>query len=157
MTYSVYTITNKVSKRTYVGRTNNPERRWLEHTAFDAILTPITKAIKAEGKDQFEFKVIKTVETREAADIWETYWIKKLRLTPAGVYNGINQKRESPPPPVNTRERVIRIVATKEEKQKLRLAAAHAGLSVAVYAKLAALEKARAQTNSDSKIIIRSK
>jgi hypothetical protein len=55
------------------------------------------------------------------------------------------------PKPISVRERVIRIVATEEEKQELRLAAARASLSVAVYVKLAALEKARAQTNSESK------
>jgi hypothetical protein len=45
---------------------------------------------------------------------------------------------------VNTKDRVIRVIATETEKQELRLAAARVSLPVAVFVREAALEKARA-------------
>lgn len=59
----IYTITNKINNKIYVGKTSRePQTRWKEHlTDYRHPELPIQRAFKKYGKDNFIFNVIKEV------------------------------------------------------------------------------------------------
>lgn len=61
------------------------------------------------------------------------------------------KKTSAAEPTTEKRDQIIRLLVTDAEKQELRLAAAHARIAVAVYAKDAALEKARKEETQRKK------
>ena len=88
MTYSIYTIAHRETGRTYVGMTSLARAHdSLSHHKAPSNRTPIALAIRAEGKDQFEFKVVATAATYEEAGKIERGLIADLKETGAGVYN----------------------------------------------------------------------
>jgi group I intron endonuclease len=61
MIYYIYKITNLVNNKIYIGQTNNPKRRWIQHKSF-AKYNPnhqlISRAINKYGFQSFNFDII---------------------------------------------------------------------------------------------------
>lgn len=98
MAYWIYTITRRVTGKTYVGVTQYPHRRRWEHQHAN---TEIGEAIRIYGKIQFDFKVIETNQDRRTAYAREQYWIAQHRVMRGGSYNPIN--KGNPQPTANAR------------------------------------------------------
>jgi GIY-YIG catalytic domain len=79
--YSIYTITNKVTGRVYVGMTSQypASSRWDNHVNIaksgSYTTSLIARAMRREGVDEFEFDVVATTKVDNAA-ILERHWIK---------------------------------------------------------------------------------
>lgn len=61
--YNIYIITNLINNKIYIGMTNNPNRRWLNHKNDSTKEYPkcvIHRAIKKYNVDNFEFDVIES-------------------------------------------------------------------------------------------------
>lgn len=68
----IYKITKKSNGKSYIGQSNNIERRFLEHQTKDQI--PIDIAIQKYGEKAFNFEVIEECPL-ERLDEREKYWI----------------------------------------------------------------------------------
>lgn len=73
----IYKITNKINNKSYIGYSNNIERRWQEHMTryncqqeYNKVLY---KAIRKYGLSNFSFEVIEETENLQER---EKYWIK---------------------------------------------------------------------------------
>ena len=55
-TYYIYKATNKINGKSYIGQSNNIERRFSEHKT--KIDIPIEIAIRKYGIDAFNFEII---------------------------------------------------------------------------------------------------
>ena len=80
--YTVYVHINKITNKTYVGQTNNLQRRWrnngIEYYNYgksDADQSIFWKAIQTYGWDNFEHIVLKENLTLEEANYWEEYYM----------------------------------------------------------------------------------
>lgn len=86
MSISVYQIVNKVNGKSYIGITENPQKRWTGHKRCKTDF-PIHLAIKKYGVEAFLFFVLEVIHTRREACEKEKYYIKLLTTkTPYG-YN----------------------------------------------------------------------
>lgn len=91
----IYTITNRINGKIYVGQTTakNPSLRWSHHrkpSAGRRSSRPLYYAIKKYGKDAFDFVVVQTCSDSSELDRYERLWIRKCRaLVPHG-YNLMN-------------------------------------------------------------------
>jgi len=79
--FFVYSIFNKLNGKIYIGKTNDPERRWRRHrrTAkdddnYDKFY--IHRAIAKYGVNNFTFTAFQTFEKEEDCNAAEIYWIK---------------------------------------------------------------------------------
>jgi len=69
----VYVITNLITKKIYIGKANNPDRRWEEHKRHAKTkLYPINKTMNKYGEHNFSFDVIYELESESEALIMET-------------------------------------------------------------------------------------
>ena len=87
MIKAIYTITNKINGKQYVGQTVHPEKRWWQHknnaiNNYDNL--PIHLAISKYGVDNFDFKVL---EWTEDYDNREIQVIKELDTLSPNGYN----------------------------------------------------------------------
>jgi group I intron endonuclease len=91
----IYTITNKLNNKIYIGQTiqKNPRSRWRNHV-YEAkhnkeTQCVVDKAIAKYGTENFEFLVIEAHSTSEELNQAEIYWIEHLRnaLGKENVYN----------------------------------------------------------------------
>lgn len=89
--YYVYTITNLVNYKIYVGQTTVPKNRWAAHKCesySNRIRYPIHRAMKKYGIDKFHFSLIEVCDTPDQVDKAEIYWIKQFDSTnSASGYN----------------------------------------------------------------------
>lgn len=82
MSYFIYKIINISNTKVYIGKTNNPERRWKDHIrlAFapdhKEYDKPLYKAIRKYGKDNFVFCIIEENLSKKESSIRERYWIQ---------------------------------------------------------------------------------
>lgn len=87
----VYSITNKINGKQYIGVTNNPERRWSDHKHLavksDCIKYAIHHAIAFHGIDNFVFEVIAQFENREDAFKAEAKFILERNTLGENGYN----------------------------------------------------------------------
>lgn len=82
--YCVYSHTNKVNGKIYIGLTRlNPEARWKNGTGYKKG-THFRNAIDKYGWDNFEHKIIKSNLTKSEAGYWEKYYIS--------FYNSIDRR-----------------------------------------------------------------
>ena len=87
----IYTITNTVNGKQYIGQTNNPYKRWKKHLSvarlqnykFNSYLYP---AMKKYGIINFKFEVIDICSINEVNEK-EIYWIKQLNTYAPNGYN----------------------------------------------------------------------
>ena len=75
--WTIYKITNTINGKSYIGQTcQKVEDRWNEHKRGKTSKnSPLKRAIKKYGWDNFTKEVIETVETLEEALDREIYWI----------------------------------------------------------------------------------
>ena len=92
--FYTYIITNLVNGKLYVGKTNNPEKRWTLHknyaknTSLDPKFNyPIYKGIRKYGIINFTFEVIECFGTESEALESEKGWIMYLRSFGIALYN----------------------------------------------------------------------
>jgi len=97
----IYKITNKLNNKSYIGQSNNIERRFRDHKKYSE--TTIGKAIQEEGVDNFIFEIVELCDKSEL-DEKEIYYINKfdtintgynieLGKNTSGIYNP-NRKLE---------------------------------------------------------------
>ena len=91
----IYTITNKINNKIYVGQTINPEKRWKKHLT-DDVKNPnllLGKAFLKYGRENFTFKVIEECENSKMSER-EIYWIETLHTYfKDHMSNGYNMTR----------------------------------------------------------------
>jgi len=73
MSFYIYVIHNIVNIKVYVGKTENPSKRWNEHR--QGRDQHIDKSMKKEGIHNFYFSTIQEVKTEREVNRAETYWI----------------------------------------------------------------------------------
>lgn len=82
----IYKITNKKTKKSYIGQSNDIERRFKEHqTKGEKSRIPVDIVIKKYGKDNFLYEIIEECNIEELNQK-ETYWIQYFDT----VNNGYN-------------------------------------------------------------------
>lgn len=82
---SIYKITNKVNGKSYIGVSNNPERRFHEHCNQGYKYTSlIHRAIKKWGEHNFIFEVLEETHDWEAKEV---AYIAQLRTQAPNGYN----------------------------------------------------------------------
>lgn len=98
--YYIYCITNKVNDKKYIGSTNEPARRWMEHlqgARLNSMKTydyPLQRAIRKYGEHNFTFDIIEEVELSIEVPIREREQIIRFNsLTNEG--HGYNQTLET--------------------------------------------------------------
>ncbi|HEY5268241.1 MAG TPA: GIY-YIG nuclease family protein [Candidatus Saccharimonadales bacterium] len=82
MLFCCYKITNLVNKKVYIGKTNRPHSRWIEHTtrAFKNNTNyPLHHAIRKYGRKNFVFEIIAISESEKQINICETLYIKMYK------------------------------------------------------------------------------
>lgn len=82
----IYKITNKENGKTYIGQSNNIERRFSEHCyKGEKARIPLDIAIQKYGKDAFNFEILEECPL-EKLNQREAYWIKYYNTVETG-YN----------------------------------------------------------------------
>lgn len=71
----VYVHINKENKKTYVGQTNNIQRRWRNNGIDYEKCSYFYNAIQKYGWDNFEHIILKEKLSQEEANYWEQYYI----------------------------------------------------------------------------------
>lgn len=87
----IYSITNLINQKKYIGQSRNIENRWKEHrksiNSSDKYHYPLYRAIRKYGIENFSFQVIEQCKLEEL-DKREQYYIDKFNTI---VPNGYNQ------------------------------------------------------------------
>ena len=107
--FYVYVIVNTVNGKLYIGKTNNPKRRWIIHRNYANKISnaarynyPIYKGMRKYGLDNFQFEVIEACQNEYEALQSEIDWISYLRYMSIPLYNitdggqGTSGRRHSP-------------------------------------------------------------
>lgn len=79
--FYLYTITNLIANKVYVGQTINPQKRWSQHKAYAKRNKPIQyihRAMFKYGIENFVFEVIATCCSQENADATEQTLISQF-------------------------------------------------------------------------------
>lgn len=101
---------NKSNGKIYVGQSNNPKRRHIEHK-YQKHNSYIDNAIKKYGIDNFEFKIIEEWETVEEANRAEIAAIKYYNSIAPSGYNIEHGGKNMPKNP----ESIRKMVRTRKE------------------------------------------
>jgi len=78
----LYSVTNKINGKQYIGKANDPVHRWKEHLDCARLQignSAIAAAIRKYGHENFIFEVIGEFESEELAYLHETYEIIERR------------------------------------------------------------------------------
>ena len=74
----IYMYVNKINGRRYVGQAKDFNRRHKEHKAQSSHKTPIDKAFKKYGEENFEIKILaENIPTQEKMNEYEKFFIKR--------------------------------------------------------------------------------
>lgn len=86
--YYVYTITNNINNKIYVGKATNPQKRWKKHVWIsqqnaneEPQFSLVHAAIKKYGENNFTFKVVCDCQSEKHALEIEKYFISELKIT----------------------------------------------------------------------------
>ena len=93
--YYLYTIRNKLNNKIYVGKTNDPDRRWMVHKSvsrgnpetYGSGFSTLHYAMKKYGVDNFEFNVFSTHILEEEAYNEEKRHIESFKDNKIELYN----------------------------------------------------------------------
>lgn len=90
MGFYIYKITNLINHKFYIGQTAKNIHQRLKRHCNDALSgrlnTPLAKAIRKYGKENFEISLIDEAQSKSELDIKEQMWIAKLNAIADG-YN----------------------------------------------------------------------
>lgn len=81
----IYQIINLINHKSYVGQSIDIKRRWRTHRKYakrkedNFNKYPIYRAIKKNGIENFEFKILEIVDDKEKLLERETFWYDKLK------------------------------------------------------------------------------
>jgi len=85
--YYIYSITNLINGKLYIGQTINPNKRWRQHQANNR-MSPLNNSIKKYGAVNFIYQIIAQAKSLEDIDILEIQIIKQYDSTnPTIGYN----------------------------------------------------------------------
>lgn len=87
MPFAIYTITNKINGKQYVGITGDIKRRWREHRRVDGFCPVLHAAMKKHGIDNFEFTHIADAFTWKDACFLENEFIVSMQTKSPSGYN----------------------------------------------------------------------
>lgn len=125
----VYSITNRINGKVYVGKANNPAQRWRAHKSRARLggLCVIHRAIRKYGAENFDFQVVSGHTTEEDAYRAEADTIRSMRTTLAeGGYNanagGIGNMTPSDGVRQKVRDALLGHIVTEATREKLRQA-----------------------------------
>ena len=91
----IYKITNRDTGKSYVGQSNDIERRFKEHqTVGEKSRIPVDIAIQKYGKDSFLYEIIEECNIDEL-NVKETYWIQTLDTVNNGYNCNIGGEQQS--------------------------------------------------------------
>lgn len=78
--FHIYTLTNTVNGKLYVGQSIHPKTRFQDHlcAARSGSEFLIHRAMRKYGVESFVFEVIETCDTKERSDALEQSWITRL-------------------------------------------------------------------------------
>src|SRR5208282_436131 len=80
--FYIYKITNRINNKIYIGKTNNPIKRFQNHISRSRTLKtnqPIHFAIAKYSKENFTFEIIETCYDTTSLDTREIFWIEALK------------------------------------------------------------------------------
>lgn len=78
----VYLITNMANDKKYVGKANDPDKRWKEHVAKVSFGNQVLyRAMRKYGLNCFSFRVIQSCQSEKDSYFAEAAWIKELNST----------------------------------------------------------------------------
>jgi group I intron endonuclease len=93
MPYTIYKIVNKITNKSYIGKSNNVAKRWQQHKTFPFSkgknrnqCLKLYRAIRKYGVDNFDFSIIQEYENSEECDQAEINFIKEHQT----IQNGYN-------------------------------------------------------------------
>lgn len=99
MTFFIYKITNLKNNKIYIGKTNNPVKRWKKHNEialggkekYPKHFYPIHAAISKYGKENFSFEIIEEFDDEILAYNAENKYVKDLMSNDSSIgYNIAN-------------------------------------------------------------------
>lgn len=129
----VYCITCAVNNKIYVGKTNNPIKRWKSHQEANSARAGgmlIHAAIKKYGHENFKFEVLLECDSEEIAFSEETKLIRKLNSTDRSKgYNMNEGGRGGVNPTAEVRKKIGLKHRGKKisDEQKAKISAVHKG------------------------------
>src|ERR1035441_1136752 len=96
--FYVYKITNKINGKVYIGKTNDPKKRWHDHLLISRsnkdshLFSIVHAALNKYGVNNFSFEIIQQDLTEEQAFEREIYYILQYRsnIVRFGNYYGYN-------------------------------------------------------------------
>lgn len=123
--YYIYKYINKINKKVYVGKTNNPRLRQNGHRSIaynpkeHSYHHPFYQDFRKYGEEGFSFEVIEQVDDDNKASEREEYWTNKL----GSNITGYNIKCGNKPPKKSYEEktRLSQIFSSKEIKDIQRM------------------------------------
>lgn len=91
--FHVYSYTNKINGKKYIGKSNNLKDRTDKHKRAKNGCKIFNRAMKKYGINNFNFEILETVDTDEKAKTQEIYWIAyfKTNVCRYGKDAGYNQ------------------------------------------------------------------
>lgn len=90
MPIAIYTISNKIDGKQYIGISSNLKRRWKDHKNADGWCVALHNAIKKYGENSFNFSHIADAFDWESACYIEKSLIKELNTKAPNGYNLTN-------------------------------------------------------------------
>lgn len=129
----IYSITNEINGKSYIGKTNDLVRRWKEHCYSHGGTAILDKAFKKYGLEHFVFDIVAQIpfdnieELNDVLAQLEMYYIE-LYDTYHNGYNatmggdGISGYKQSPETTEKIRQANLGRVLTEEHKAKCRIA-----------------------------------
>ena len=158
----VYTITNQVNGKVYVGQTVDTKKRWWEHRGRSSRKgkTHLHRAMRKYGKDRFTFRTIGTAACKESLDVGERFFVWLYQSTnPLCGYNMTSGGGASGRPTDEVREKMrasaLGRVMSEEAKEKLRAARSGSKASEDTKAKMSAVRKGKHLSESHRAAISR--
>lgn len=104
----IYKITNLKTGQSYIGQSNNLERRRNEHMSWPGARQEIDLAIRQNAPDDFKFEILEYCKEEELDDL-EKYWIEYYNTFENGYNKTKGGQNQYCGNPILTKEDVIQI------------------------------------------------
>lgn len=120
----IYIIKNKCNNKVYIGQTNNPKQRWMQHISNSKtknVFSLIDLAIEEIGVNNFFMEIL---EETENYDERERFWISRYNSTNPNGYNisiggaSIGQGVDSVVSAIRTREQLFLLMKEIKTTEK---------------------------------------